>query len=280
MYRHEHFDLRLHDDEELAPLVGGRVVERTTLHEWPLSCVQHLRLAGGRRLIYKAQSGPTVESEFYAGAASDLLPRARTVYQTDGYACMLIEFVDAPRLEELGLPEEEVVRIGRLVMGQIASIEGGLPHYLDLSDEGKWRQLVNATVGTLRDLIADGKFSLVDEPTVRGLERWASSGSALSTIRTRPGYVHGDLAGDNLFVLPDGHRVIDWQRPILGPTDLDLAKLLGSLGFDPLPHVGAGIVRVLKLLGIHWCAACKARWIPEGEVYDGIVARLASELLS
>jgi hypothetical protein len=33
-------------------------------------------------------------------------------------------------------------------------------------------------------------------------------------------------------MLPDGPRVIDWQRPILGPAHLDLALLLESLGFD------------------------------------------------
>jgi len=280
MYRHQHFDLWLHDDDELGPLVQSDVVERVTLHEWPLSCVQQLILAGGRKLIYKTQFGPTVESEFYASARSGLLPAAQTIYKSDGHVCMLIEFIKAPRVKDLNLPEEQVVRIGRAVLEQIAGITGELPYYLDVSDEGKWEALVNAMLTDLGELIDQGKFGLVDEATVRYLERWAFSRSVLSAIRTQPGYVHRDLGGDNLFVLPDGYRVIDWQRPILGPTDLDLAVLLESLGFDPLSYVGEGVVRILNLLHIHWLAQCAARWFPGGTAgYDEGIMELVSSMV-
>ena len=74
----------------------------------------------------------------------------------------------------------------------------------------------------------------------------------LAAIRARPGYVHRDLCGDNLFVLPDGYRVIDWQRAIRGPTELDLVTLLSSLGFDPLRHVDEGTLRLWLLLQVYW----------------------------
>ncbi len=153
MHRHQHFDLWLHDDDELGPLVQSDIVERVTLHEWPLSCVQQLTLAGGRKLIYKTQFGPTVESEFYASARSGLLPAAQTIYKSDGHVCMLIEFIKAPRVKDLNLPEEQVVRIGRAVLDQIAGIIGELPYYLDVGDEGKWESLVNATLTDLGELI-------------------------------------------------------------------------------------------------------------------------------
>jgi hypothetical protein len=93
VYRHPYFDLWLHNDDELAPFVQGDIAQRVTLHQWPLSCVQRLTTVDGRTLIYKAQFGPTVESEFYANARSDLLPWAQTIYVQDGYACMLFEFM-------------------------------------------------------------------------------------------------------------------------------------------------------------------------------------------
>jgi len=279
MYRHEYFDLWLHDDGELGPLVQSDIVERVTLHEWPLSCVQRLTMADGRKLIYKTQFGPTVESEFYASARSALLPAARTIYRTDGHVCMLIEFIKGHRIQDLGLPEEEVVRIGRAVIGQIADIAGELAYYLDVSEGEKWEALVEATLKDLRELIAQGGFSLVDGATLRDLERWAFSESVLSAIRVKSGYVHRDLGSDNLFVLPDGYRVIDWQRPILGPTDLDLAVLLESLGFDPVPHVGKGVVQVLSFLTIHWSTQCATRWFPEGMAgYDEQIAEFASRM--
>lgn len=55
MHRHRHFDLWLHDDEELVPLLQGQIAERVTLHEWPLSCVQRLTTAQGKKVIYKSQ---------------------------------------------------------------------------------------------------------------------------------------------------------------------------------------------------------------------------------
>jgi hypothetical protein len=273
----------MHDDEELVPLVQadvvGDILERVTLHEWPLSCVQRLKLADGRRLIYKAQFGPTVESEFYARARSEILPWAKTIYEADGHVCMLIEFVEGPLAEDLGLGEEDVIRIGREVTARIAAIEGELPHCLDITDETKWETLVGSMVQNLGTLIDAGAFTLTDEAAVRALARSASSEPVLAALHTRPGYVHHDLGGDNLFVLPGSYRVIDWQRPILGPTDLDVATLLRSLGVDPLPHVGEGIVQTLDLLTVHWFTQCATRWFPAGTAgYDkriaGLVARI------
>ncbi|MBI3960182.1 MAG: hypothetical protein HY328_15325 [Chloroflexi bacterium] len=51
MVNHPYFDLLLHDDAELAAHLGDAIVERVTLHEWPLSCVQRLTTAQGRRLF-------------------------------------------------------------------------------------------------------------------------------------------------------------------------------------------------------------------------------------
>jgi hypothetical protein len=53
MRQHLFFDLVLHDDDELSALLGSPVVDRRTLHEWPLSCVQRVTTAGGGTIIYK-----------------------------------------------------------------------------------------------------------------------------------------------------------------------------------------------------------------------------------
>jgi hypothetical protein len=47
MQQHPHFDLWLHDDAELANVLGSPLRERTTIHEWPLSCVQRIRTIHG-----------------------------------------------------------------------------------------------------------------------------------------------------------------------------------------------------------------------------------------
>jgi hypothetical protein len=284
MHRHLHFSLWMHDDDELASLAGGEIVERVTLHEWPLSCVQRLTLAGGRRLIYKTQYGPTVEPEVYARVRSDLLPWAETIYRADGHAGrhpgkhagMLIEYVNAPMLEDLAPSEEEAVRVGREVQARISAIEGERPHYFDIGDEARWMAYAEAMLDELSWLIEQGAFSIVTPEMVRDLARCARSRPVIDAVRARSGYVHRDLSADNVLMLPEGeYRVIDWQRPILGPVDLDLVDLLYSLGYDPLRHVEVGVAQVWLLLSIGWLTEAKARWFPEGNSYDRQVADLA-----
>ncbi|MFO8007050.1 MAG: hypothetical protein R6V05_04860 [Candidatus Brocadiia bacterium] len=75
MHKHEHWEMRLHDDAELAELLGSPVREREVLQQWPLSQVERVETADGPA-IYKCQCGPTVEPEFYAAARSPLLDGA------------------------------------------------------------------------------------------------------------------------------------------------------------------------------------------------------------
>jgi hypothetical protein len=279
MLRHSYFDLWLHGDDELAPLVGGEIVERVTLHEWPLSCVQRLTLAGGRKLIYKTQYGPTVEPDVYARVRSDLLPWAETIYCADGHACMLIDYVDAPMFEDLFPTEEDALRVSREVRARIAEIDGERPHYIDVSDETRWATYVEGVLSELSGLIERDAFTIVTPAMVRELARCARSAPVLDAIRDRSGYVHRDLSADNVLVLPEGgYRVIDWQRPILGPLDLDRVDLLHSLGYDPLRHVEGGVLQVWLLLSIGWFTEAKARWFPEGKSYDRQIADLVFRL--
>ncbi len=123
-----------------------------------------------------------------------------------------------------------------------------------------------------------GSFREVDEDVVRRVEGWAFSVPVVAATATQA-YLHGDLAGDNVFVLPSGYRVVDWQRPFRGPADLDLATWLESFGLDPLRHLAEGVVWTLYLLRLAWFTECAVRWFPEGiPDYDGQIARLAMML--
>jgi hypothetical protein len=279
MHHHPDFDICLHDDEELACLLGGGLRERTTLHEWPLSCVQRLVRQDGRRLIYKAQSAPSLEPEFYARARSPLLIRAEAVYRSARHACLLLEYVEGSLVRDLALPVEEVVHIGREVTRQIAAIEGDPPCLFDVGNETRWGNVMAGMFEGLHSLVADGRFHLVDQDTVKTLEHFALGNDVLSALRADPGFVHGDLTGDNLFVLPVGYRVIDWQYPRRAPRSLDLAILLESLGIHPEPYAGAGIVRMMYLLRIWWLTQCATTWIRDAvSHYDRMIVELAERI--
>jgi hypothetical protein len=281
MYKHPHFDLLLHDNRELEQYIHGSVYQRVTLHEWPLSCVQRVVHYDARRYIYKAQSEPTVEAEFYAAARSKLLVGARTLYREGPYACLLLEHLEAPRLEDLHLGEEEAQVATRLILDEIAHIaparaRQALSHYLDLSTPKKWAGLVKATQARLEALVEAGTFCQVSRAAARDLENWASIPAVLNLYAGPVGLAHGDLTGDNVFVLQDGsYRVIDWQRPILAPAAVDRVALLQSLGCDAAKHTSEGALRMRNFLLIHWCVECARRWFPPGSAtYDRMVAGL------
>ncbi len=276
MHKHPHFDLLLHDDGELAGYINGPVYQRVTLHEWPLSCVQRLVHYDARRFIYKAQAGPTVEADFYAAARSKLLVRARTIYREGPYTCLLLENLEAPHMENLGLPEEEALRAGRELLDEIARIGGTIPVYLDISSPARWTALVEETLTLLMDLVNNGTFRRVNGDMVESVPGWALGKTVLTLFDGPSGLVHGDLSGDNVFLLPDGYRVIDWQRPLLGPAGLDLATWVESLGYDPARHVTPAVLQVQNFLHLCWWAECASRWFPAGhETYD----RLSAEVM-
>ena len=279
MHRHPYFDLVLHDDEELSALLGCRIVERRTLHEWPLSCVQRVTTADDTRIIYKAQAAPTIEPEFYAAARSPLLPWARTIYRAEQHACMLIEFIDAPRLADLRLPAADVVRIGRAVIEEMTRIEGQLPTVLNIGSSVAWCAVAESMLGALHRLVGAGRFTAVVAGALRGIERAAASESVLDAVSAPAGLIHSDLGGENVFVLEERYRVIDWQYPKRGPADLDLAILLESIGLDPRDYVDTGFVRLMVLLRIVWLTECANRWFTPGvESYDRQIAQLSAQL--
>ncbi len=84
MHRHEYFDLWLHDDEELALLVQGDILERVTLHEWPLSCVEQLTMAVGCALIEHYQTEFELTdvrlANGHAGAPITMVPVGRNMF--------------------------------------------------------------------------------------------------------------------------------------------------------------------------------------------------------
>jgi thiamine kinase-like enzyme len=230
MYQHKYFKLRLHDNVELEEILREKIVERRTLHEWPLSCVEQIITKEGRKWVYKSQFGPTVEPQFYAKAKSKLLVAGKTLYKSEsGFVNMLFEFIDAPRIEDLHLSDNAIIAAWNNLSQSIAKIEGKLPYYHDISEEKLWKELMEAMLENLEKLVFQGSFQRVDNLALRELRKWAWSEEVLAALGKNVGFVHNDLSNDNIFVMPDGYRIIDWQRPIIGPKELDLAALIASL---------------------------------------------------
>jgi hypothetical protein len=284
MQKHPHFDLLLHSDEELCALLGAALTERTTLHEWPLSCVQEIKLADGQNWIYKAQSAPTVEPEFYAAAQSPILPGVRILERSQRSACLLIEKIQGKRLDCLSLNENDALRTATELLRRIAAIQGSPPMYLDISNIQRWAGLMSGMIEDLYGLVSTRRFSQTTRADIRRLANAARSPvveEIYNPVRYRGtiGLVHHDLTCANIFLTFGGTRIIDWQRPIRGPVDIDRVHLLASLGFDARPHVHPGISTMTDLLRVHWLVECSRTWFPPGiSAYDPAIAEIARRI--
>ena len=289
MERHPYFDLWLHSTQELSAHLGIGLLERVTLHEWPLSCVQLLHLEDGSRLIYKSQLRATsVEPEFFAAVISDRagvsnlfrsrLPRADMLGTLENSVGMLFEYIEAPRLEDMNLTEAEILEHGNRLASAISQFPEDLPVYIDISSQVKWLSFVDETFSMLRSLNRSKLFQLTTPDTVQRLIEWSRSQAIMTALQSPPVLNHGDLGGENVFVTPEGYKIIDWQRPVRGPMELDRVNYLFAMGMDPLKFIHRSMNELNWFIHLRWFTECKLYWFPEGD-YDPQVAELANLIL-
>ncbi|MGD9723394.1 MAG: phosphotransferase [Pirellulales bacterium] len=279
MQRHAQFDLWWHDDQELAAALGSPIVRRLLLQQWPLSRVEIVECADGRKIVYKTQAAPTVEPQFYHHARSPLVVEAQSLDVPSGPPALLLRYVEAARLGDSPISPEAALAHADHVVDAIGQIDGDLPAVLDLRPAAAWNHCAASILADLQTL-ADGAQHPAIGPALVARVEHCGRGALIDQALTTPmGYVHGDLLASNVLVQDGEYRVLDWQRPFWGSVELDRAALLGSLGVDPRQHVAPGVLQLQRLLAIGWFAAQAVRWFPPGaDWFAAELARVAAQL--
>jgi hypothetical protein len=273
-------DLVLHSDDDLAELLGGRIDERETIHAWPLSCVQAVRLDDGTRLAYKVQLPPTVEPEFYASASSSLLPGYRLLGPVGQGVAMVINWIDAPLLPEVARGDG-LIESGREIISEIAAIRGDLPSYLDIGSVTSWTAVVDEVLSRREQLTETGWFTHPDHQAANRIRAWARSEPVVSAISAGSRVIHGDLTGGQVFVTESGYRVIDWQRPVIAPAEVDLVSLLVGSRVDPHGVIDDATVGIFWLLRLHWAVAAQYELFPDArrKLFDDWATEAVDKIL-
>lgn len=283
MVRHPLFKrLVMHSDSELAQLLGAGITQRETIHQWPLSCVQKLLLEDGRKLVYKSQLPPSVEAAFYPKVSSELLTGHRWLAKVRDCDIMTLDWVDVPLLGKLACTEAELVHHGMRVISQIGEIQSEAPFYLDISQAQKWLSTAEETVAKCRRLIAMHRFPSTTLEALEEVWKWSESSEVVKAVIDHPRLIHGDLNARQVFVAADGYRVIDWQRPIIGPPEVDLVSLLIGEGIDPRRHVNPTLVSVYWFLFLHWAVQAQFDLFPRfnGSLFDGWSSQAIAHILN
>lgn len=257
-------DLVLYDDVELEAVTGDTVVERHTVAEWPLSWTQRVVFASGRAFAYKAMLPPLIEPDFYAAAGTvHLLPGHRHVGNFGDCATILVEWIDAPSLADRNPGEKRLLAHATEVVKQIGEMGPGLPAYLDVGTPGKWSAEATATLGKVRQLASDGRFSRIVAATVDDVESWVLSARVLDSVAAHSRLVHRDLKPDHVFLTDDGYRLIDWQLPAIAPADIDLVWLLEGASIDSFRHVDPVTYGIAFFLHLRWATVGQHDLFPE-----------------
>ena len=282
MQTHPFFkDILLHSDDELAEALGVGISERATLHEWPLSCVQRLLLEDGRKLIYKSQLPPTVEPQFYAAASSPLLPGHQNLGKLGNCEIMTIDWIDAPLLRDAAYSGGALIEHGKRVIAQIDEISGDLPVYLDIGSAEAWSAVGQTMFDKLVTLVRDKRFTSIDLDAVERVRAWTRSDSAIAAITKHPRVTHGDLTAEQVFVTADGYRVIDWQRPLVAPPEVDLVALLIGQHIDPRRFMDATLVGIFWFLRLNWVVEAQFDLFPDKRwpLFDQWAMEAVSQIL-
>ncbi|MGO3152854.1 MAG: phosphotransferase [Galactobacter sp.] len=263
VHHHETFpDLLIHDNTELAAALGAAVVSREAVHAWPLSATEELRLADGRRYAYKAQLKPSVEAAVYAAVEDPLLPAQIDLGRHGTTRHMVTQWVDAPSLHTMELDESEFVGHARAVVARISAMAPEAPVFLDLSTGSTIAHAADVTAGRLNALIHSGQFVRLDANVPDRLRSWSREPQLVRRATEHTAFIHGDLSTEEVFVAEDGYHVIDWQRPILGTSELDLVSLLRHRGIDPLRYVDPEVVQLSWFVLLHWAGLVQTEVLP------------------
>jgi hypothetical protein len=225
--------------------------------------VELLTTEAGTRLVYKVQREPTVEPEFFARAATSLLPQCTTLQRDAQQAALLFPFLEAPTLRDQPLDEPEFVAHGRAIVAQIGQIGGDLPVYADIGTAEAWRAFARQTLEMLAALVHAGIFAQIDQGDIDRLARWARSSAVLGAVDGTSQLINGDLKAEHIFCTPGGYQIIDWQRPYRAPGEIDLALLLESRQIAAQRYVAPAVIGLRWFLFLHWSVEAKTNLLPE-----------------
>jgi len=265
---HPYFDLELLDDEILHHYLPAPIISRNTIHEWPLSCVQHLTCQDGSQYIYKSQAHPpSVEAAVYrANAAPHLVPA--TII--DDRQLML------PFVETSPLTHDRTTAMHH-ILAHIALMSRHTPVYRVIDTVDAWSTLVQSTVTRLHECINTSAFRRLTPQAIMQIDEVAHHTDMLALWHGEIGMVHGDLMSANLLHTPTHTYVIDWQRPLYAPTVIDRLMIERTLQLPtstpPYTHA------LCVILEIAWLTDAATRWFPAGMAhYDGQIEELVRQL--
>ena len=244
--------MELHSTDSIQEAIGRGVISRTTIHQWQLSVVQKLVFDDQSIYAYKANLPPSVENDFYRRSNTDLLPEHIQLPQVASTQGLLLKWIHFPAISDLTLEQIDLCSLCELVVDRLGSMSGSLPFHTDISSRVRWEDYISRMLARFETYFLRNQNGSVPRSATRYISSFADNKKILEILCKSTRLIHGDLKSDQIFVSSGNIKVIDWQRPVVGPASLDLASLLISLGIDPSGKVSPEILQVHWILFTGW----------------------------
>lgn len=211
--------------EDAARRVAGaaaQVCAVTRLHEWPLSVVQRIRLAGGDSFVLKTARGPMQsEGRNLLAAAASGLPVPHMLH----YELERLSGIMTLCMEDLG----ESVR-NPTTSDAVAS--AARVHETGLMPNGPWvdTDWLVAELEAARSVATTiGQSYQEFEPVAAAVATEARAAVGIRGLESAPfGVVHSEFHPSSMIVRNDEIFLLDWARTFIGPQLLDLASFFGT----------------------------------------------------
>ena len=76
--------------------------------------------------------------------------------------------------------------------------------------------------------------------------------------------------------------MIDWQRPVIAPPEIDLVGLLVDRKIDPRRYVSTAVIKIFWFLRLNWAVEAQYDLFPgfEGRLFDQWAAEATANILT
>ena len=266
MKKHQYFDLQILTNDEVHNILDRTIVERETLAQWPLSCVEKVTCNDGSCWIVKSNHEPcNIEGHFYAKVDNPHVIKPIYIQNTPPYQTIIYRYIDGISFSVVNLNKKrDTERCYREDYSPIlASIsQPDLPVYLKIDTKEDFLNNFNTMLSQLTHLVNVGKFFLIKKEEIEFLSKIIDSELSIDIAIKKTRLIHGDFSVEN--ILHDHHHqrviILDWQRPIYGSPLIDEYSFVKSREFNPDPPA----MLIGSLVQIFWLVDCAVNWFPEG----------------
>lgn len=280
MKRHEYFDLHILENSEIAAVCSSRVIDRITLQQWPLSCVEKITTVDDQQWILKSNHQPCdIEGLFYEQVYHRIILTPLHIDSRHPYQSIIYPYLEGKAVaESSSMNPGDLEYLFHNYHEPLSAIDHlNLPAYLRFDTEKDYLTAVVFIENTVKDLIHQGLFHQVSPSLCQELADILHAPLTLSLAMTNTGLIHGDFSADNILLHDDGQfTILDWQRPMVGSRLVDLFTFYRSLNQQP----PAEAVLMGSFPLIYWLADCSIRWFPEGvNTYDQQISQLIADMI-